>query len=201
MKKIILAGVLSATCLFSNSFAEEDIPKWKQKQLERKAAREDATVSELPIGRVGLGFDAMISGATGHGVSVAFMVSESVKLQGVIGGDGYTKRNDENVESVRNIGFRGLFTIKRLSSVDLSGGVGASYWSTTTYDNDNDENLHSGDLVFEFPLRIEYFITPRFSASVTGGIAWYPGLFEDNNQAFFTLTGNVLGGAGVHFWM
>ncbi len=202
MKKLILAGVISATCLFSNSFAEEDIPKWKQKQLERKAARDEANGvnANLPVGRVGLGFDGLLDENQTAGFSLSFMPSEDIKIQGIIGTYAATKLKDADALSTILIGARGLFVLKRMEAAELSFGMGIDYKSIETSITPTTSSTNS-DIMFEFPLRFEYYITGRFSASLTGGILWYPTFMEENNQALFQTSFNALGGAGVHFWM
>lgn len=202
MKKFILAGVISATCLFSNSFAEEDIPKWKQKQLERKAIRDEANGvdANLPVGRVGLGFDGLLANTQTAGFSVSFMPSEDIKIQGIIGSYAATKIKDADALSAVLIGARGLFVLKRMEAAELSFGMGIDYFSRETSITPTTSDTNS-DIMFEFPLRFEYYITSRFSASLTGGIIWYPTFMEENNQALFQTSFNPLGGAGVHFWM
>lgn len=184
MKTITKLLVASALFLTTQVEAQSSL-KQRNKQAKARKAYSSSAIPDNVIGRTFVGLDGNLQ--AGYGLSVGNQLSEQLQLQGIIGPLGIIKPDEGDATTSFDLGLRLLWTIDGGDDLVVKAGGGVIF-------TDNG----SSDLLFEAPVRFEYYLNDRFSIHFTSGALLDLDLLQEGLD-FRLALGN--GGAGLSLWL
>jgi len=147
MKRALLAALLCVAALAATA---------------RTAAAEEASMA----GKLGLGFDATLSGAAG--LTARYWILPKLSLGAVISYD--QTSNDGNSVSEFDLGLRGLYAIIQDGSFDLDVGGGISIIRNAVSTDAGDDS--STDFAIDLGLGPTWWVTDHFALNLFFGLVF-----------------------------
>lgn len=182
MKTITKLLVTSALFFTTQVEAQSSL---KQRQSKARNNYSSSAIPDNVIGRTFVGLDGNLQ--AGYGFSIGNQISEKLQVQGIIGPLGIIKPDEGDATTSFDLGLRLLWTIDGTDNLVVKAGGGLIF-------SDNG----SSDLLFEAPVRFEYYLNDRFSIHFTSGALLDLDLLQEGLD-FRLALGN--GGAGMSLWI